>query len=144
MKYRFLFKSNVLFHSTSYFMLRLATGSMMCYLHGWSKLTGDPDRWYRLGTSLTQWIGIDALATPLGFMAAFAESIAALFLAVGFMTRHMAFLMFFTMLVASTKKITQAGIGGAELALLYLFLSLFIFFNGGGKYSLDHLFFKKK
>ena len=33
----------------------------MCYFHGWSKLVSDSDRWYRLGATITQFIGNDAL-----------------------------------------------------------------------------------
>ena len=111
----------------------------MCYFHGWSKLMSDSDRWYRLGATITEFIGNDALSIPLGFMAAFAESIGSLFIVIGLLTRPMAFLLFFTMLVASSKKLLQAGIDGSELPLLYLCLSFFILLNGPGKYSLDNL-----
>ena len=127
------------FSSKSYFLLRLATGFFMCYFHGWSKLMSDSDRWYRLGSTVTEFIGNDALSIPLGFMAAFAESIGSLFIVIGLLTRPMAFLLFFTMLVASSKKLLQAGIDGSELPLLYLCLSSFILLNGPGKYSLDNL-----
>ena len=111
----------------------------MCYFHGWSKLMGDSDRWHRLGATITQFMGNDTLSIPLGFMAAFAESIGSLFIAFGLLTRSMAFLLFFTMLVASSKKFLQVGIDGSELPLLYLFISFFILLNGPGKYSLDKL-----
>lgn len=129
---------------TSYFILRFSTGLMMCYYHGWSKILGDSDRWARLGNGLTQWIGLDRLNVPLGFMAAFSESIGALFLAVGFMTRPTSFLLAFTMLVATIKNISGVGMEKAELSLLFLILSCVIFMRGSGKYSLDQLFFKLK
>ena len=129
---------------TSYFILRFFSGLMMCYYHGWSKILGDSDRWARLGNGLTQWIGLDILNVPLGFMAAFSESIGALFLAVGFMTRPTSFLLAFTMLVATIKNITGVGMEKAELSLLFLILSCVIFMRGSGKYSLDQLFFKLK
>lgn len=144
MKINYLSSSKTYFTSTSYFVMRFTIGAMMCYYHGWEKLMDDIDRWYQLGTSLTRWIGVDALAVPLGFMAAFAESIAALFIALGLLTRPMAFLMAFTMLVASSKKLSQAGIDGSEMPLLYLVLSLVILLNGSGKYSLDYLFFRNR
>lgn len=127
---------------TSYFFMRFFTGLMMCYHHGWSKLMADATRWEKLGSTLTQWIGADALSIPLGFIASFAESIGALLIAVGLLTRPAAFLMGFTMLVASTKKISENGFDGSELALLYLILSLVIFSKGSGRYSLDRIFFK--
>ncbi|MDA9596769.1 DoxX family protein [Flavobacteriaceae bacterium] len=128
----------------SYFILRFSTGLMMCYYHGWSKILGDTDRWSRLGNGLTQWFGLDVLNVPLGFMAAFSESIGALLLAVGFMTRSTSFLLAFTMLVATIKNITGVGIEKAELSLLFLILSCVIFMRGSGKYSLDELFLKLK
>ena len=131
------------FSSKSYFLMRLATGFFMCYFHGWSKLMSDSDRWNRLGATITEFIGNDALSIPLGFMAAFAESIGSLFIVIGLLTRPMAFLLFFTMLVASSKKLLQAGIDGSELPLLYLCLSFFILLNGPGKYSLDNLIASK-
>ena len=138
-----LFNTSSFFSSKSYLVLRLATGFFMCYSHGWSKLMSGSDRWYRLGVTITEFIGIDALSIPLGFMAAFAESIGSLFIVIGLTTRPMAFLLFFTMLVASSKKLLQAGIGGSELPMLYLVLSFFILFNGPGKYSLDNLITSK-
>ncbi|MFL3658620.1 MAG: DoxX family protein [Opitutales bacterium] len=143
MKTLFLFNTSYFFPSKSYLALRLATGFFMCYFHGWSKLTSDSDRWYRMGATITEFIGNDALSIPLGFMAAFAESIGSLFIAIGLITRPMAFLLFFTMLVASSKKLLQAGIDGSELPLLYLFFSFFILLNGPGKYSLDNLITSK-
>ncbi len=128
---------------TSYIILRFFTGVMMCYYHGWSKLISDSERWEQLGNSLTQWIGFDALNVPLGFMAAFSESIGALFIAFGFMTRPAALLLGFTMLVASSKKLSETGIEGSEMPLLFLMLSFVIYLKGSGRLSLDRLLFKK-
>jgi putative oxidoreductase len=128
---------------TSYIILRFFTGVMMCYYHGWSKLISDSERWEQLGNSLTQWIGFDALNVPLGFMAAFSESIGALFIAFGFMTRPAALLLGFTMLVASSKKLSETGIEGSEMPLLFLMLSLVIYLKGSGRLGLDRLLFKK-
>jgi len=115
----------------------------MCYYHGWSKITADVSRWEKLGSSLTQWIGSEILNIPLGFMASFAESIGALFIAIGFLSRPAAFLLGFTMLVASSKKIGEVGIDGSELPLLFLMLSIVVLLKGSGKYSVDQYLFKK-
>ncbi len=101
------------------------------------------DRWERLGGGLAETIGLDFLGVSLGFMASFAESIAAIFLILGFITRPAAFLLSFTMLVASVKKL-GVGLKAAELPLLFLLLSLVIVLNGAGKFSLDHRIFKTK
>ena len=138
-----LFNTSSFFSSKSYLVVRLATGFFMCYSHGWSKLMSGSDRWHRLGVTITEFTGSNFLSIPLGFMAAFAESIGSLFIVIGLTTRPMAFLLFFTMLVASSKKLLQAGIGGSELPLLYLVLSFFILVNGPGKYSLDNFITSK-
>ena len=75
--------------------------------------------------------------TTFGFIAAFSESIGALLIAFGLLTRPAALLLGLTMLVASTKKISELGIDGSELPLLFLMLSIVILLKGPGKYSLD-------
>jgi len=136
-----LLNNRSLFPDTSYFALRFCTGIFMCYYHGWSKLLSDSSRWERLGNTLTQSIGLDVLSVPLGFMAAFSESIGALLIAFGLLTRPAAFLLGITMLVASTKKLSEVGIDSSELPLLYLILCIIILLKGSGKYSLDRKFF---
>jgi putative oxidoreductase len=136
-----LLNKKSLFPETSYLILRFTFGIMMCYYHGWSKLLSDTSRWERLGNTLTKWIGLDALKIPLGFMAAFSESICALLIAIGLLTRPAAFLLGITMLVASSKKLSEAGVDGSELPILFLILSLVILLRGPGKYSLDNTLF---
>ena len=48
-------------------------------------------RWYIFGRGLSDLLGLDFLSIPLGFMASFAESIAALLIIVGWYTRPSAF-----------------------------------------------------
>ena len=110
MKLLNLFNTSSFFSSKSYLVLRLATGFFMCYSHGWSKLMSGSDRWQKLGFTITEFMGSNFLSIPLGFMAAFAESIGSLLIVIGLTTRPMAFLLSFTMLVASSKKFLQAGI----------------------------------
>ena len=59
----------------------------MFYYHGFAKITAGTDRWERLGSRLSEFIGLDFLSIPLGFMASFSESIAALFIMVGIFIR---------------------------------------------------------
>lgn len=127
----------------SLLLARIATGGLMFYLHGWSKLLAGPNRWERLGSTITNFIGLDFLSIPLGFMASFAESIAALLLLIGLFTRPASFLLSFTMLVAVIKKLPD-GLKGAELPLLFLTLSLIIMLSGAGKLSIDHYLQNKK
>ena len=139
-----LLNNKPLFPETSYLMLRFFTGVMMCYYHGWSKLMADSSRWERLGNALTYWIGLDSLKVTFGFLAAFSESIGSLLIAIGLFTRPATFLLGMTMTVASSKKISEAGIDGAELPLLFLILCLVIILKGPGKLSLDRFLFKNR
>ena len=124
--------------------LRLVTGGMMFYYHGFGKITAGTDRWDRLGGRLSELIGLDFLSTPLGFMASFSESIVALFIMIGLFTRPSAFLLLFTMLIASLSNIITKGIDGSELSLIYLFLTLIIFIKGSDRFSLDSVLFSGK
>ena len=139
-----LLNNKPLFPETSYLMLRFFTGVMMCYYHGWSKLMADSSRWERLGNALTYWIGLDSLKVTFGFLAAFSESIGSLLIAIGLFTRPATFLLGITMTVASSKKISEAGIDGAELPLIFMILCLVIILKGPGKLSLDRFLFKNR
>jgi putative oxidoreductase len=77
-------------------------------------------------------------------MASFSESIAALFIMIGFFTRPSALLLLFTMLVASLSNIITKGIDESELSLIYLFLTLIIFIKGSDRFSLDSILFSGK
>ena len=141
-------RNTILFSTKSYtntalLLGRAATGFLMVKLHGWSKLMAGTDRWEGLGSKLAQTIGLDFMSIPLGFMASFAESIAAILLILGLTTRPAAFLIAFTMMIASIKKL-EGGLKAAELPLLFLLLSLIILLCGAGKYSLDHRIFRRE
>ena len=138
----FLF-SNKSLTNTALLLGRITTGFLMVKLHGWSKLMAGTERWEGLGSTLAEAIGLDFMSIPLGFMASFAESIAAVLIILGLTTRPAAFLLAFTMLVASFKKL-EGGLKAAELPLLFLTLSLIILLCGAGKYSLDHRIFGRK
>ena len=107
----------------------------MFYYHGFAKITAGTDRWERLGSRLSEFIGLDFLSIPLGFMASFSESIAALFIMVGIFIRPSSFLLIFTMIVASLSNIVRKGIDGSELSVIYLFLFIIIFIRGRDRFS---------
>lgn len=79
--------------------------------------------------------------SPFGFMAAFSESIGALLIAFGLLTRPAAFLLGITMLVATSKNLMKGGIDGSELSLIFLMLCIYILLKGPGRYSLDRKLF---
>ena len=118
-----------------FLFLRVFAGGMMFYYHGFAKITAGTDRWERLGSRLSEFIGLDFLSIPLGFMASFSESIAALFIMVGIFIRPSSFLLIFTMIVASLSNIVRKGIDGSELSVIYLFLFIIIFIRGKDRFS---------
>ena len=106
---------------------RISTGTLMFYLHGLGKITSGYDRWERLGKTITDVIGVDSMAIPLGFMASVSESILAIFILIGFYTRTSTFFLGFTMMVAFNKHLFSEGLKSGEMALLYLILCIIIF-----------------
>ena len=119
--------------------IRVTTGFLMFYLHGLSKITSGYERWEKLGRTITDLIGIDSLAIPLGFMASFSESIFAVFILFGFYTRTSILFLGFTMLVAFSKHFFSEGLKSGEMALLYLIMCIVIYLLGPGKFSVDRL-----
>ena len=118
---------------------RISTGTLMFYLHGLGKITSGYDRWERLGKTITDVIGVDSMAIPLGLMASISESILAIFILIGFYTRTSTFFLGFTMMVAFNKHLFSEGLKSGEMALLYLILCIIIFLLGPGRYSIDRL-----
>ena len=118
---------------------RISTGTLMFYLHGFGKITSGYDRWERLGKTVTDIIGIDSMAIPLGLLASISESILAIFILIGFYTRTSTFFLGFTMMVAFNKHLFSEGLKSGEMALLYLILCIIIFLLGPGRYSIDRL-----
>jgi putative oxidoreductase len=116
-------------------VIRIVLGAMF-FIHGWGKLIGGPEEWQGLGGAMGN-LGITFAPTFWGFMAAFAECVGGVMLAVGLFVRPFAALLFFTMFVASVKLIR-----GGEPFLRYsrpvelagVFLGLV--FTGGGRVAL--------
>ena len=120
-------------------LARVITGSLMFYLHGLGKITSGQDKWEKLGSTVTDVIGIDSLAVPLGFMASLSESVFAVFIVLGFYTRTSTLFLGFTMVVAFSKHLFSDGFKSGEMALIYLILCIIIFLLGPGKYSVDKI-----
>lgn len=138
-----LFRSQYTFRNFGLLVLRVGIGAMFM-LHGWPKLIGGPEKWEQVGQAM-ELIGIDQFPVFWGFMAAFAEVIGGLFLALGFLFRPACILLLLTMIMATIRHYVGGdGFGGyahaAEAAILFFSL-LFI---GPGKYSLDKKVFMKE
>ena len=133
--------TNSNYHSLGLLLLRIIGGLMMVYNHGWSKIPAGPEKWNRLGHSLTDIIGFEFLSTFFGFMAAFSESVCALLIVIGLFTIPASILLFFTMFVAMMNHIIDNEM--PELAIMYCLLSLVLIVSGPGNYSLDQKWFSK-
>ena len=86
-------------------------------------------------------VGINAYHTFWGFMAAFAESICALFVILGLWFRPACILISFTMMIAAMHHLTDAKtttpLGDASHAIELAFAFFGLIFVGPGKYSVD-------
>lgn len=122
-------------------VIRLGVGLTFLWLHGWSKITGGPERWARLGGSLEPF-GIAFAPEIWGLLAALAESLGGLLLALGLIFRPAAFALLMTMAIAVTSHLLDGdGWRGASHALKMAFVFLGLFVSGPGRYSLDERFF---
>ena len=122
-------------------IMRITFGGLMYYNHGHAKLFGGVDRWYGLGGALTNLIGFEFLRTFFGLMASLSESIFALFIVAGLLTRISSSLLGFTMLIATLFHLLDGDF--PEMAILYLIFCVLMLVAGPGKYSVDSLYLKK-
>ena len=122
-------------------ILRVFPGFAMFLNHGISKISAGTAKWERLGSVLTDLIGFESLKIFFGFMASYAESLGALFIMVGLLTRFSSFLLFFTMIVASLKHYFEGEF--SELAFIYGCICFALIISGPGRYSVDNILKKK-
>ena len=123
-------------------ILRIVPSVMMVYKHGWDKIAAGHEKWARLGSALTDFIGLEFMNVFFGFMAALSESIGMIFVLLGLFMRPAAFLLLFTMFVASINHLVDGTF--PELAIMYFIVMLVLFICGPGKLSLDYYYFSKK
>jgi putative oxidoreductase len=122
----------------AYSLMRFATGAVLVP-HGIHKIVANS------APNLSVAISKAGLPFPafLAYMTVGVESVAALCLAIGFLTRLAALSIFIEMVVIIF--VFQAQFGyfwtnrGYEYALLWALLTLAIVFGGGGRYSVDRL-----
>lgn len=119
--------------------LRVSFGLTMAYLHGLPKLLNFSER----ADSFRDPLGIGS--APSLFLAMGAEFFCSLLLVVGLFTRAAALPLLFTMFVIVFIVQPGDGMSGArEVALLFGFCYLTLMLTGPGKYSLDHLWMKRR
>jgi len=115
-------------------IIRVGIGLSFAFNHGYSKITGGPETWERLGANMV-YAGLDFAHVFWGFMAAFAEFGGGLLLAFGLLTRPAALLIAVTMLIAILMH--QAHGESFVYPLEMLSVAAGLALTGGGRYSLD-------
>ncbi|MCB9192722.1 MAG: DoxX family protein [Flavobacteriales bacterium] len=112
-------------------MLRLASGGIMAYSHGWGKLqkmlSGD--------MSFADPIGVGEEASLI--LTVFAEFVCGILVALGLFTRAALVPLIITMLVAVFIVHADDPFSKQEFGLLFLIPYITIFLAGPGKFSLD-------
>jgi len=92
--------------------------------------------------------GVAGMGIPapqvMAFLAAFAESFGAAFLAVGLLTRPAAFMIVCTMTVAVFGAHGGQPFAKQEMAWLYFFPALMFMLKGAGRWSVDFMITRKK
>ena len=118
-----------------YCIMRLIVGLLFA-CHGGQKILGFPPS--------TRPIELDAL----GMLGAWIELLGGFLIAFGLFTRPAAFISSGMMAVAYFMAHAKGGffpiVNRGELAVVYCFVFLFIFFYGPGRYSLDAILFKNR
>lgn len=117
---------------------RLGFGLMLFYLHGLGKLP--PAEGFISG------VGALGFPAPVFFawMAALAESVGALMVAAGLMTRLGALGIVINMAVAAFMRHGADPLDVKEKALMFLCFGLIYLFAGAGKFSLDGLLYGRR
>jgi putative oxidoreductase len=127
-------------------LLRVAAGLMMLFLHGWGKLKAmlrmfGGEEWGFVGRVAE--IGFP-LPAFFASMTALAETLAALLLAAGLLTRYAAGLLAINMTVAVYVHLTMDPQMRYELAALYLAVMLLFVLTGPGALSVDGMVRNRK
>lgn len=118
-------------------LLRVFAGLAMALTHGFGKIP--PNEMFVNGVSS---MGLPA-PELFAWLAAITEFGGGILLAIGLMTRPVALLLSSTMLIAGFIVHSADPFNVKEMAFLYLVIYLVFLTRGSGKWSLDHLIYKK-
>jgi putative oxidoreductase len=116
-------------------VLRVGFGIGFLWFHGWAKLIGGPETWAGVGEALARY-GITFWPEAWGFVAAFAESVCGLLIAVGLFTRFASSLLALTMLVAFLGH-ALSGQGSPAHSFKNMAVAAGLVFVHPGRYSVD-------
>ncbi|MCC6620834.1 MAG: DoxX family protein [Deltaproteobacteria bacterium] len=118
-------------------VMRLWLGGVMFVAHGVGK-------WGKLDSFAA---GLEARGYPIpevmAVLAALAESVGSLFVALGLLTRPAALTLLTTMLVAALVQHAPDPWGKKELPLTFAVMALALVVAGAGRFSLDHLLHRR-
>ena len=126
-------------------LIRLGIGASMLIFHGNAKIMSGPESWAKLGGNMTI-IGVTFLPAFWGFMAAFSEVVASLFIMLGILFRPAAALLAFTMLIAVLTHMNLSSLvfspdwEDASHAIEFLSIYTGLLFIGPGRFGVT---FKK-
>jgi putative oxidoreductase len=136
-----IFKSFEKYRELGILLLRMGIGLMFVY-HGWPKISGGTETWVKLGMAMN-FMGLGFAPVFWGFMSAATEFFGGILIAIGLLTRPVAMMLAFNMVVAVVLKFsTGAGMGGASEAIEVGIVFLSLVLIGPGKYSIDAHFHK--
>lgn len=137
----FLFKDCKSGKDFALLIFRLTLGFVLLYGHGAGKLST-----IFSGQEIQFMDPIGIGATPSFYMAAFAEGICSILLILGLFSRFASLMLTvnFIVIFIFHAFIIKDGFEILELRFLYLLPFIALTCSGGGKYALDHLFFKNK
>lgn len=118
-------------------ILRVGFGMLMIPKHGWAKIEKFPE----MSETFMNFMGLGSKISLS--LVIFSEFFCSILLILGLFTRAATLPLIFTILVILNKN-DWALFGKSELPVAFLFGYIAILILGGGKYSLDQLFFKVK
>jgi putative oxidoreductase len=121
---------------------RLGLCFLFVFVHGGPKLFGGPEKWLEVA-SMLKVLGITAMPTLLGFIAAVCEFFGGIFIGLGLFTRLGAAMILSTLVVAASVMFAMKGLFAASAAMEDSLLMLVLMVVGAGKYSFDYLWFEK-
>ena len=135
----FLFKSKPNYINFGLLFYRLAIGASMFY-HGYLKWLGGSQGLYNLGAMLAP-LGVTGGYEILGTIAAFAEMVGGILVALGLFTR-IGSLMLIGTLATATLLHLSGNFFGWDYPSQMGFGAIMLFFAGAGRFSLDKALFK--
>jgi putative oxidoreductase len=122
--------------------VRVALCFMFVFVHGGPKLFGGPEKWQGVGSMLAV-IGVTAMPTVLGFIAAFFEFVGGVLIGLGLFTRLGAAMILSTLIIASVVMFAMKGLFAAAAPIEDSLFMLVLMVVGAGKYSFDYRWFGK-